>query len=248
MRHFSISCGAALAGLALAGCNPAATQVGATYGGAGTAVDSYNVDYDEGTDTITVDNGVAAIDLARNTDLDSGAFNGYENIGNYALYTETPSGEGRVAVVATPDVGVEGARFARLDTTTLPGNGNVTYSGDYAGFVNDSGGTAVLLIRGDMTMLANFSDSTILGEITNRQDGDSPSTPFSDVLLNLTDLDDGSFIGTTTGGSGGGGTAGAGDYAGLIVGPDGREVVGAVRIPHDFSGTAYTEYGGFIGD
>ncbi len=129
-----------------------------------------------------------------------------------------------------------GAQLIRTGTTVLPDGsetGAVTYGGTYGGIVVE--GTRDLnpsSVTGLVQIEVDFGDYAVSGAITNRVLDETIAA--NDIALDLTGLIDGAFEGTTTGGdlNTGGLVANAGTYTGLIVGPNGEHIIGAVTITH----------------
>ena len=100
-------------------------------------------------------------------------------------------------------------------------------------------------VSGTATIDVSVSAVSVAGTITKRVfDG---ATAADDVTLNLTDLVDGAFAGSTSGGTlnSGGLVVADGTYTGLVVGPNGEAIVGAVTIFH--AGTdVFVEQGGMV--
>ncbi|SFR31910.1 hypothetical protein SAMN04488005_0207 [Yoonia tamlensis] len=139
-----------------------------------------------------------------------------------------------------------GAQLTRTGTTVIPATGSAAYSGTYGAIVVDgSRDLSPETVSGTATLTVNFAYDSVTGMITNRVfDG---TTAADDVTLNLTDLVDGAFVGSTSGGAlnSGGLVAADGTYTGLIVGPNGEAIVGAVTISHAGPNT-FTEQGGMV--
>ncbi|MDO6591031.1 hypothetical protein DS901_16020 [Loktanella sp. D2R18] len=129
-----------------------------------------------------------------------------------------------------------GAQLTRTGTTILPAalnTGGVTYGGTYGGIVVDgTGDMSPSTISGIVEIEVDFHDYAVSGSISNRVLDETIAA--NDITLDLTDLIDGAFEGTTTGGdlNTGGLVASAGTYTGLIVGPNGEHIIGAVTITH----------------
>ncbi|MCG3268735.1 hypothetical protein [Yoonia sp. I 8.24] len=129
-----------------------------------------------------------------------------------------------------------GAQLTRTGTTILPvgsETGAVTYGGTYGGIVVEGARDMnPSTVSGLVEIEVDFGDYAVSGSITNRVLDETIAA--NDIALDLTDLIDGAFEGTTTGGdlNTGGLVASAGTYTGLIVGPNGEHIVGAVTITH----------------
>ncbi len=172
-----------------------------------------------------------------------------------AFHGVTPSGGGTTTVYSTGNGVAIGAFAQRLDDTRLPDAGSVGYSGQYAGIYRvESSNSNGFTISGNVQLTADFDDGSIDGAITSRvaRQEDNETFGMSDVTLQNTTLAGGGFVGTTSGGdllslrdiSGG---VRDGDYAGLIVGETGDEIVGNINLQHTLSGTVFAqEVGAFI--
>ena len=89
------------------------------------------------------------------------------------------------------------------------------------------------IITGDVTLDANFSDSTVSGSIINRDSVESGD--LDNVTLSASSISNGAFSGTASGGGGGDGdgnyVASDGTYEGMFTGADATEVIGSINIP-----------------
>jgi len=218
----------------------------------GIAPAGLEVTYDEGSDAITVDDGTTATVLPRDAFMDGDRFRAYYQDNSFAFYAPAASGEAFAALALVYGGTVDAAVYGRTAETALPGTGTASYSGEYASMlVNDADGDPFRLIYGQADLAADFGDGTISGVISNRADFSNPDISFADVTLSEAALSNGRFSGGVSGGSGNGiivTTASDGTYQGMIVGPNGEEVVGGVIIPHLYGPDEVTEYGAFIGD
>jgi len=160
----------------------------------------------------------------------------------------TPSGGGQVV----SEIMRNGDRFyslERLSPTLLPGSdaGAMRYSGDYGGMflrTAQDGSKTLSLMFGDVEIDVEFMTSNVSGTISGRQS--SAGALAGDVTLTATNLVDGGFGGTAAGGSFPGGSLGEGEYNGLMVGPNGEELVGNIALRY-FSGEfSYSEFGSII--
>jgi hypothetical protein len=142
-----------------------------------------------------------------------------------------------------------GAQLTRTGTTVLtsmPGTGAVSYAGTYGGIVVEGArDLSPSTVSGIAQIEVDFGDYGVSGAITNRVLDETIAA--NDIALNLTDLINGAFEGTTTGGdlNTGGLVASAGTYTGLIVGPNGENIIGAVTITHA-GADSVVEQGGMI--
>lgn len=170
-----------------------------------------------------------------------------------------------------------GAAFARLTETTMPLTGSATYEGDYASILlaNDPANPNVnperLAIEGIATLNADFANSVISGDITDRrfvdfeieeeeQNGvivevavadNEDIISISDIVLAETAIDEaGAFAGVASADpsivDGLDVTTANGVFSGLIGGDTGNEAVGAVAVTHTFDEETFTEVGTFI--
>ena len=115
-----------------------------------------------------------------------------QSIEGYLLRGTTDGGE--VIIVDN------GAQLTRTGTTVIPATGSAAYSGTYGAIVvNGSRDMSPETVSGTANIDVSFSDLSVSGTITNRVfDG---ATAADDVTLNLTDLVDGAFAGSTSGGT-----------------------------------------------
>jgi hypothetical protein len=171
----------------------------------------------------------------------------------WALRIEAQSGgtaAGRATVAVWEGQGIQGA-YERIGTTRLP-TGSATFTGDYAGLVQNSDSESLAnWIRGDASLVADFERATIAGSITRRR---TNSSTFPDVVLTPTDIrtkavpatgsgpaiPGGSFAGTVEQGANPPvGPAAlefartSGSYEGLFVAERGNQAVGIVMIDHE---------------
>ena len=216
---------------------------------------SFTATYDATTDTLTLDDGTTTTVLARQMIYDGAEFKGYYLAGSpssFAIYAETPTGDGYALTAVWPAAVNSGSEFARVSETLVPDGGTATYTGEYGAFlVYDTTGVAYRLLFGDAELMADFAADTISGVISNRVDFDNAAVTFDDVTLEAGSISGGGFSGEATGGAGNGSivtTVDPGAYSGLFTGPDGEQVVGGVVLGHTYLGDPVTEYGAFVAD
>jgi hypothetical protein len=221
----------------------------------GENVGNLAVSYNEVDNTLTVTDGVVEYTYSRGAQAlgDNGAIEGFDNTDGDDLWTdaalrgETSSGSGEAFLVNSTKNGYEAAAtfLNRLETPNLPTSGMASFSGDYSGLylgTEDEDSVWYDNITGDVTLDANFSDSTVSGSITNRIDEYSAAR--DDVALSVSSISNGAFSGTASGGGGGGGdnyVASDGTYEGMFTGADATEVIGSINIPM----TSDSHVGGF---
>lgn len=178
-----------------------------------------------------------------------GAFTNYQSFSTRAtmLHGQTSTEAGEVFV------DVHGVHLARNGETTLPVSGAASYTGSYAGQLAQPGNNAAynLPIIGSAELSADFGGGTVTGQVTDRQFANHPNATFAPIELELGQLSDGSFSGTTTGGQytlngSTAYTADAGTYGGMIVGANGEEAIGQVMIDHRIASIDWVETGAFI--
>ncbi len=159
------------------------------------------------------------------------------------------SGDGTVRAATVSDGGQFGyffggtwferdGEFDKPDIGNGPGQGQVSYAGDYVGLDNYSGpvpdlpaGTDPAIqmqypgrVLGDVFVNVNFSDMLLSGVIFNREALDNPSIGLSNVIISPTTItEDGTFLGDVQIG-----TDDVGDIAGLFGGMDSAYMAGAV--------------------
>ena len=200
--------------------------------------------YDSGADTVTVSkNGAGSLTLVNSGSV--GSTPGYSNTTTFALRQTTGSGKGAVVTIASPDaeLGIVGVIVTRAEAVEVPSSGTANYSGEYSGFLVDaSNKTAVGGISGMTCLTANFGAGNISGAIAGR------SLSLADVIIPSMPISGGgTFSGAITGGKGpgAGDTASNGQLLGMFADVGGGEIVGALRLDHNYSGTDYYEVGGF---
>ena len=232
----------------------------------GENVGNLAVSYNEVDNTLTVTDGVVEYTYARDSEGDNGAIAGFkkrssaDSYNDYSLRGETSSGSGEAFLVNSTENGYEAAAtfLNRLETPNLPTSGTASFSGDYSGvyFANmEEDSVWMEIITGDVTLDANFSDSTVSGSIINR---DSDLTGDRDnVTLSVSSISNGAFSGTASGGGGGDGgpgfsganfVRGDGTYEGMFTGADASEVIGSINIPMTSDGYSGFEMGIFIAE
>ena len=216
--------------------DPNATQSGENVG-------NLSVSYNEVNNTLTVTDGVVEYTYARDSEGDNRAIAGFkrssaDSRNDYALRGETSSGSGEAFLVNSTENGYEAAAtfLNRLETPNLPTSGTASFSGDYSGvyFANKEEDSVWWdIITGDVTLDANFSDSTVSGSIINRDSVESGD--LDNVTLSASSISNGAFSGTASGGGGGDGdgnyVASDGTYEGMFTGADATEVIGSINIP-----------------
>ena len=233
--------------------DPNATQSGENVG-------NLSVSYNEVNNTLTVTDGVVEYTYARDSEGDNGAIAGFEKLKmmigwlDYSLRGETSSGSGEAFLVNSTENGYEAAAtfLNRLETPNLPTSGTASFSGDYSGvfFGNeDEDSVWYQNITGDVTLDANFSDSTVSGSITNRINGYG-GVEQDDVALSVSSISNGAFSGTASGGGGGNqnNVASDGTYEGMFTGADATEVIGSINIPMTSDSHVGFEMGIFIAE
>jgi hypothetical protein len=136
---------------------------------------------------------------------------------------------------------------------TAPAAGVASYDGSYMAVYTNSdfvapGFEATGHIIGDVTLDVDLANAKISGSVFNREN--TGGTEMNDITLSETDLSGGAFFGAASGGGFklSGYTGGAVNYGGLIVGPDGAEIVGIVRGRHFGGGPVniFDEVGGIV--
>jgi hypothetical protein len=225
----------------------------------GENVGNLAVSYNEVDNTLTVTDGVVEYTYVQNSYGDNGAIAGFDKPENddgwfdYSLRGETSSGSGEAFLVNSTENGYEAAAtfLNRLETPNLPTSGTASFSGDYSGvyFGNeDEDSVWYENITGDVTLDANFSDSTVSGSITNRIN--SYAAVHDDVALSVSSISNGAFSGTASGGGGGDDNyvASDGTYEGMFTGADATEVIGSINIPMTGGGYVGFEMGIFIAE
>lgn len=216
------------------------------------------VEYDEGTDTLTITaNGTTeTLDNVPLPYAERFKFYSTELGPNvvYAGFAETDSGSGFAGFGSSETSGMDfaGSLYGRDGETKVPGSGSATYTGGYSGFLVDTDNDQVVIVTGDLTLEADFDDLTVSGEIIDRRVDEGGPGGFADVTLNSTEITSSAgFSGTTSGGKimvVTGATVGNGVYEGLFVDSDGGEVVGSVTIDHLIEGDDYVEVGAFVAE
>jgi len=173
-----------------------------------------------------------------------------------------------------------GAAFARLTETTMPLTGGATYEGDYASILlaNDPANPNIdperLAIEGIVTLNADFANSVISGDITDRRfvdleaEEEDQNEGLAELVLEVDEIEvDPDFISgislaetaiDETGAFAGVASAEPsvvdgidvttenGVFTGLIAGTTANEAVGAVTVTHTLGEETFTEVGTFI--
>ena len=228
----------------------------------GENVGNLAVSYNEVENTLTVTDGVVEYTYVQNSDGDNGAIAGFYKLQDhnddwqdYSLRGETSSGSGEAFLVNSTENGYEAAAtfLNRLETPNLPTSGTASFSGDYSGvyFGNeDEDSVWYDNITGDVTLDANFSDSTVSGSITNRISSYADAAVHDDVALSVSSISNGAFSGTASGGGGGydNYVASDGTYEGMFTGADATEVIGSINIPMTNDSYVGFEMGIFIAE
>ena len=179
-----------------------------------------------------------------------------------AVFRRSDSGNSQVAAAGTGQfsgVGYAGASAERLNASiSLPGDGNYTYTGEYAGIrvTEGNGGAAdAQLVTGNSSFDIDFDDAgtgVVAGFITNRVTYDTTGTADGGTLDNLAlvlssidrdsaKVNEGTIdIGASTD---------LGTWQAVFAGPNGEELAGIILVNDtDGSGLAVRETGGFIAD
>lgn len=257
MKKYLNFCALLAAFAALSACTGADT----TTTQSGDNVGNLAVSYNEVDNTLTVTDGKVeyTYDAISDDDYDfnSVAIAGYERSANdwydIALRGETSSGSGEVFLVNSTENGYEAAAtfLSRHGTTNLPASGTASFAGDYAGvFFGDEKEDSVWYgnIIGDVTLDANFSDSTVSGFIVNRVS--DAHGALDNVALSASSISNGAFSGTASGGGGGADplVASDGTYEGMFTGADASEVIGSINIPMNDTEHTGFEMGIFIAE
>ncbi len=221
--------------------------------------------YDEVADTITVAGSAGTVVLNPTGVINGFQFyQGYSGAWTNGVRRETNSGGGVVTLVTSPDFtsivpntifDMINGSVERTSDTTLPSADTADYAGDYVAIYTVSG-RDYSPMYGDANFAANFGEGTMSGSITNRGFEYIGGIDIDDITLEAAQIEDGVFSGVASGGainttfsSAQAGTVTGGEYTGMVVGPNGEELVGAVKLDHLTTGNAeYTEIGGFVAD
>ena len=178
------------------------------------------------------------------------------NVANFEAYSNaapinavlgvTPSGEGRSFVIWNFQARQSDAVHERLSETTVPASGSASFNGSYmALWWNTADVTLAAHLLGSVALSADFDAQRIAGIISSRRN--TGSEIFRDVVLEPTDIVDGAFAGSATGGElEGGAQTTSGRYEGLLVGLNSPEAVGTVVIVHGNASPSRAEYGSFV--
>ena len=216
--------------------DPNATQSGENVG-------NLAVSYNAVDTTLIVTDGVVEYTYARDTEGDNGSIAGFlrnaetaENWLDYSLRGETSSGSGEAFLVNSTENGYEAAAtfLNRLETPNLPTSGTASFSGDYSGvyFENmEEDSVWMEIITGDVTLDANFSDSTVSGSIINRGSDVMGDLDLDNVTLSASSISNGAFSGTASDDGDGNYVVSDGTYEGMFTGAVGSEVIGSINIP-----------------
>lgn len=199
-----------------------------------------------GRDTFTfvASDGSEVLVYLRNNDFDKGAIWGYINEdsvvktwNDVAAYGETFTGAGTASYITSTEDGLQAAAtfLERVGTTEVPTSGTPSFEGDYSGviyYVTVGDPVESAVIHGDAALDANFDFMTISGTISNRTD--LKERTYADVSFVESDISDGAFGGTATGGAtttdGSTSSTSNGNYSGLLTGDIAGEVVGSVYL------------------
>lgn len=256
MKKYLNFCALLAAFAALSACTGNSLIADTTATQSGDNVGNLAVSYNEVDNTLTVTDGEVEYTYDADIEGDNGAIAGYERSADddwddYALRGETSSGSGEVFLVNSTENGYEAAAtfLSRLETPNLPASGTASFAGDYSGvFFGDEVEDSVWYdnIIGDVTLDANFSDSTVSGFIVNRV-SDSYGA-LDNVALSASSISNGAFSGTASGGGGGPLVASDGTYEGMFTGADASEVIGSINIPMNDNNYTGFEMGIFIAE
>lgn len=215
-------------------------------------------------ETITVSKSGGPEAITTDTAPDVGTYrSAVDTDGDYTIAFVSASATS-VAGMAVYQDGADqthGVFYDRIGDTNLPTSGTATLNGDYVGMlIDDAGGGSVFGagFLGEVTIDVDFGTQAVSGAITNREfvslltaDTLIAGSSVADITLSEADLlDDGSFVGTLTGGAvtidaDTADTSGANSYAGLIAGTEATEAVGGISLPQNIDGSAYVEIGSF---
>ncbi len=174
---------------------------------------------------------------------------------DFAILGQSPSGDGEVYVTMLNGNLLD--EMKRLQPTTFPTNpapGSASYSGSYMGiYTNEAwvapGFEATGHILGTVALNVDLGAATIDGLVSNRQN--TGGTTLGDIVINSTTISDGAFLASTSGGAFNlpGFTVTPFSAGGLLVGPDGSEIVGLVGMRHfgpNSPTQIFDEFGGFV--
>lgn len=209
------------------------------------------ITYDEHANRYKVTTDGSSLVLDRNSVR--GGFEYTNPTGTIILAQKSVSKDAFVLAIASryTELNFIGVKYGRNSATELPTSGIVTYSGRYMGLMGDASvRVGEVLVYGDLSVSVDFENMEISGEIINR-DSVNVSSDFADVILAPTNLDSSAeFSGTPTGGTitdrGRGGILSTGEYAGLIAGANGEEIVIGIVIEYELDGVRQLETGGFV--
>lgn len=212
-------------------------------------------------DRVRFNGGSSPISVFRSTGQGAGIQkdNNLANPGGYlTIIGQTGSIEGVAASVLAGDELTQGVSVSRTGETSLPSSGSATFTGPYAGtLVNITNQFHYKdHIVGTATVDVDLDNALVDVAITDRSqpsviDAGSDIT-FSDLIANDLSLqNDATFEGSATGGGLRSGaflraTPSNQTITGLLGGPEGEEVAGAVSVDHNFSTATLREQGFFL--
>jgi len=201
--------------------------------------------YNPGGDTVMLRKGGASIVLPKTTATSTASVFRNGGLTSAAFYMKTVSGKGKVIAFSSEDtdLGLVGTIASRDGGVTLPASGTAAFNGGYNGLLVRASNKAPLgIIEGTTCLTASFGAApSISGVIKNRNSG-----PFNDVVIPSTSLSAGGvFSGAVTGGESPSGTSSNGQVSGMFADVGAGEIVGALKLDHNISGTDYYEVGGF---
>ncbi len=208
---------------------------------------SISYSYDPITDTLALKNGTTTLETLPKTGTMGikGSFGNYSDGTTAVAYSQTGSGKGQVAVIASAAVAhsLLGAVISRDGAVSLPTVGSASLNGDYVGFLMDKGLMNGTTITGAACLTASFDAGTIGGSIINRNGYTYNNITIPDMQI----ASGGSFSGPISGGEStvAGSTASGGQIMGMFADPAAGEVVGGLRLDHVINGIDAIEVGGF---
>ena len=265
--------GALLAAAALGACTAGSDVPGGPGGGGGGSTDgipealSKNLNaavYNPRNQTLTVE--LQSLDASpftatytRNAALDVNGYEAYEvsetSRQRHFVALFKTSARGTVSAGVVADGGknnryFNGGIYSRVSLYTAPTSGLASYVGSYAGLISYNGGTTgvpPVRVSGKTEITADFSDSFIEGNVTNRkfEGGALPGRPpLEDIALTVTPIADGTFAGTVE-------FIGApdqtiGDYGGTFGGNNASDVAGILVFDPISGNSGVHETGVFV--
>ncbi|MEY1557595.1 hypothetical protein AB3Y40_18350 [Yoonia sp. R2331] len=210
-------------------------------------------------DRIKVDMGDVTTTLTAGSIASAGTFVGGRQTGSeQATAFVSATGNSRAGVAFTrngTDPQHLSSQFARLTQTDAPTTGSATLTGDYVGILTNNN-NAIGRMTGDARITANFGNDTVRGRITNREYGSLTTgnvfatVSVDDIVLEQTGFNgNGRFSGDISGGAFSTaaitGTSNGGNFAGLIAGVTGDEIVGGLQVNSTYGGQQFVEQGAF---